>query len=385
MPSNLQTTQTLLNQVAGFADDIKSFRDVVEDRLSEQSLRLDALDRKDLARPRLARAAETASPHRKAMRAYLRSGSEDGLHALGLEQKALSSAVNADGGYLIDPATSQTVSTALNGASSIRSIANVVTVEASAYDVLIDHSEMGAGWQVETGSASETATPQIDRISIALNELSAHPKVSQRLLDDSAFDLEAWLADRISDRFARAENAAFVMGDGVDEPTGFLTAPAVAEDGWSWGSLGYVPTGEAGGFPSSNPSDALIDLVYTLGARYRRNAVFVMNSTTAGVIRKFKDADGRYLWTETVIEGQPPRLFGYPVTIAEEMPDIGAGADAVAFGDFRAGYTIAERPDLRILRDPYSAKPHVLFYASKRVGGGVSDFAAIKLLRFAST
>ncbi|MEL6280604.1 MAG: phage major capsid protein [Pseudomonadota bacterium] len=385
MPSNLQTTQTLLNQVAGFADDIKSFRDVVEDRLSEQSLRLDALDRKDLARPRLARAAETASPHRKAMRAYLRSGSEDGLHALGLEQKALSSAVNADGGYLIDPATSQTVSTALNGASSIRSIANVVTVEASAYDVLIDHSEMGAGWQVETGSASETATPQIDRISIALNELSAHPKVSQRLLDDSAFDLEAWLADRISDRFARAENAAFVMGDGVDEPTGFLTAPAVAEDSWSWGSLGYVPTGEAGGFPSSNPSDALIDLVYTLGARYRRNAVFVMNSTTAGVIRKFKDADGRYLWTETVIEGQPPRLFGYPVTIAEEMPDIGAGADAIAFGDFRAGYTIAERPDLRILRDPYSAKPHVLFYASKRVGGGVSDFAAIKLLRFAST
>ncbi|MEL6284208.1 MAG: phage major capsid protein, partial [Pseudomonadota bacterium] len=358
MPSNLQTTQTLLNQVAGFADDIKSFRDVVEDRLSEQSLRLDALDRKDLARPRLARAVETASPHRKAMRAYLRSGSEDGLHALGLEQKALSSAVNADGGYLIDPATSQTVSTALNGASSIRSIANVVTVEASAYDVLIDHSEMGAGWQVETGSASETATPQIDRISIALNELSAHPKVSQRLLDDSAFDLEAWLADRISDRFARAENAAFVMGDGVDEPTGFLTAPAVAEDSWSWGSLGYVPTGEAGGFPSSNPSDALIDLVYTLGARYRRNAVFVMNSTTAGVIRKFKDADGRYLWTETVIEGQPPRLFGYPVTIAEEMPDIGAGADAIAFGDFRAGYTIAERPDLRILRDPYSAKPH---------------------------
>ncbi len=385
MPSNLQTTQTLLNQVAGFADDIKSFRDVVEDRLSEQSLRLDALDRKDLARPRLARAVETASPHRKAMRAYLRSGSEDGLHALGLEQKALSSAVNADGGYLIDPATSQTVSTVLNGASSIRSIANVVTVEASAYDVLIDHSEMGAGWQVETGSASETATPQIDRISIALNELSAHPKVSQRLLDDSAFDLEAWLADRISDRFARAENAAFVIGDGVDEPTGFLTAPAVAEDSWSWGSLGYVPTGEAGGFPSSNPSDALIDLVYTLGARYRRNAVFVMNSTTAGVIRKFKDADGRYLWTETVIEGQPPRLFGYPVTIAEEMPDIGAGADAVAFGDFRAGYTIAERPDLRILRDPYSAQPHVLFYASKRVGGGVSDFAAIKLLRFAST
>ncbi|MEM9956528.1 MAG: phage major capsid protein [Pseudomonadota bacterium] len=385
MPSNLQTTQTLLNQVAGFADDIKSFRDVVEDRLSEQSLRLDALDRKDLARPRLARAVETASPHRKAMRAYLRSGSEDGLHALGLEQKVLSSAVNADGGYLIDPATSQTVSTVLNGASSIRSIANVVTVEASAYDVLIDHSEMGAGWQVETGSASETATPQIDRISIALNELSAHPKVSQRLLDDSAFDLEAWLADRISDRFARAENAAFVIGDGVDEPTGFLTAPAVAEDSWSWGSLGYVPTGEAGGFPSSNPSDALIDLVYTLGARYRRNAVFVMNSTTAGVIRKFKDADGRYLWTETVIEGQPPRLFGYPVTIAEEMPDIGAGADAVAFGDFRAGYTIAERPDLRILRDPYSAKPHVLFYASKRVGGGVSDFAAIKLLRFAST
>lgn len=385
MPRTPALSSDLAAQMSGFASDLGAFRAGLDARFDEQSRRLDALDRKALSRPALDQAAEAASPHRKAIAAYLRSGADDGLRALGLEQKALSTAVNADGGYLVDPVTSQSVATVLRGASSIRSIANVVSVEATAYDVLIDHTELGAAWQTETGSVSDTDTPQIDRISIPLHDLSALPRISQRLLDDSAFDLGAWLAERVADRFARAENAAFVSGSGGDEPKGFLTTPAVAEASWAWESLGYVATGVDGAFPAADPADALIDLIYALGARYRRNAVFVMSSATAGAIRKFKDDDGRYLWTEAVIEGQPPRLFGYPVVIAEEMPAIGSGADAIAFGDFRAGYTIAERPDLRILRDPYSAKPHVLFYASKRVGGAVSDYAAIKLLRFAAS
>jgi len=257
-----------------------------------------------------------------------------------------------------------------------------VNVEATSFDVLVDHTDVGSGWATEAGSVTETDTPVIERITIPLHELSALPKASQRLLDDSAFDIEGWLAGRIADRFARAEAASFVAGDGVDKPTGFLTHPDVADGSWAWGSLGYVATGVDGGFAIMNPADAIVDLVYALGAQYRANASFVMNSKTAGVVRKIKDGDGRFLWSDGLAAGEPARLMGYPVLIAEDMPDVASDATAIAFGDFAAGYTIAERPDLRILRDPFSAKPHVLFYATKRVGGDVSDFAAIKLLKF---
>ncbi|MFC2967863.1 phage major capsid protein [Acidimangrovimonas pyrenivorans] len=292
-------------------------------------------------------------------------------------------AVAAEGGYLVDPETAASIRSVLSTTASIRAIANVVTVEATSFDVLIDHTDVGSGWATEAGPIAETDTPLIERISIPLNELSAMPKASQRLLDDSAFDIEGWLAGRIADKFARAEAMAFIAGDGVDKPTGFLSHPAVAEDSWSWGNLGYVATGADGDFAATGASDAIVDLVYALAAEYRANASFVMNSKTAGAVRKMKDADGRFLWADGLAAGEPARLMGYPVLIAEDMPDIASGSYALAFGDFHAGYTIAERPDLRVLRDPFSAKPHVLFYATKRVGGDVSDFAAIKLLKFA--
>lgn len=219
-------------------------------------------------------------------------------------------------------------------------------------------------------------------ISIPLHELSALHKASQRLLEDSAFDVEGWLAGRIADKFSRAEAAAFINGDGVNKPRGFLNHATVEESAWSWGSLGYVATGEDGDFPGSGTADVIVDLVYSLGARYRANAAFVMNSKTAGAVRRMKDADGRFLWSDGLAAGEPARLMGYPVLIAEDMPDIASGATAIAFGDFNAGYTIAERPDLRITRGPVSAKPYVPLYATKRVGGDVTDFAAIKLLKF---
>jgi HK97 family phage major capsid protein len=326
---------------------------------------------------------ELGAPHRKAFNAYLRTGDDDALRGLALEGKAMSAAVAADGGYLVDPQTADAIRSMLVSTSSIRAIAQVVQVEAASFDVLIDRSEVGSGWATETAAQAETGTPVLERISIALHELSAMPKASQRLLDDSAFDVEGWLAGKIATRFLRAESAAFVAGDGVDKPKGFLTPPKVAQASWAWGSLGYVASGAASDFAPTNPADCIINLVYALGAEYRANATFVMNSKTAGAVRKMKDADGRFLWSDGLAAGEPARLMGYAVLICEDMPDIAAGAHAIAFGDFRAGYTIAERPDLRILRDPFSAKPHVLFYASKRVGGEVTDFAAIKLLRFA--
>ena len=191
------------------------------------------------------------------------------------------------------------------------------------------------------------------------------------------------LAGKIATRFIRAEAAAFVNGTGTDQPKGILLPTKVANASWTWGNLGYVPTGAAADFAASNASDCIVNLVYALSADYRANGTFVMNSKTAGAVRKMKDADGRFMWGDSLQAGEPARLMGYPVLIAEDMPDVGTNTYPIAFGDFRAGYTIAERPDLRILRDPFSAKPNVLFYAAKRVGGDVTDFAAIKLLKVA--
>jgi len=370
-----------------FLSEFRGFKNEIKSKLTEQEDRLNMFNAKSLSpsRPALSTTTEVGIPHKKAFSAYLRSGDDEALRGLPVEEKSLSTAVSADGGYLVDPQTADQITGVLRGASSIRSIASVVQVESTAYDVLVDHTDIGAGWASETGSAAETGTPQVERISIPLHELSALPKASQRLLDDTAFDVEGWLATRIADKFSRAEGVAFINGDGVDKPKGFLTYTAVDNAIWAWGNLGYVATGATGDFDGIDPADAIVDLVYSLGARYRGNAAFVMNSKTAGAVRKMKDADGRFLWSDGLAAGEPARLMGYPVLIAEDMPDIAADATAIAFGDFSAGYTVAERPDLRILRDPFSAKPHVLFYATKRIGGDVSDFAAIKLLKFSLT
>ena len=371
--------------MAGFLNAFNGFQDEVKQTLQQQEERLTMLDRKTMsyARAPLSAHAELDVPHKKAFGAYLRTGDDDGLRGLQLEGKAMSSAVNADGGYLLDPQTADSIRSMLVSTSSLRSIANVVQIDATSFDVLIDRSEVGSGWATEVAATAETATPTIERISIKLSELSAMPKASQRLLDDSAFDVEGWLAGKIATRFIRAEAAAFISGDGVDKPKGILLPAKVANASWAWGSLGYIPTGAASDFAATNPVDCLISLVYALSADYRANASFVMNSKTAGAVRKIKDTEGRFMWSDGLAVQAPATLMGYPVLIAEDMPDIAAGAYPIAFGDFKSGYTIAERPDLRILRDPFSAKPNVLFYASKRVGGDITDFAAIKLLKIA--
>lgn len=388
LPEGSAPALDLTSEMTGFLNDFSQFQADVKSRLQKQEERMTQFDRKNFsraARPALSAASDAEAPHQKAMQSYLRNGDDDALRGLELDGKSLNTSVNSDGGYLVDPQTADTIQTVLKSAASLRAVSNVVNVEATAFEVLVDHTELGSGWATETANAVETDTPQFERITIPLHELSALPKASQRLLDDSAFDVEGWLAGRIADKFATAEAAAFVAGDGIDKPKGFLSHPTIADATWAWGSLGYIATGADGEFATGAASDAIVDLVYALGARYRANANFIMNSKTAGAVRKMKDADGRFLWSDGLAAGEPARLMGYPVLIAEDMPDIASGAEAIAFGDFNAGYTIAERPDLRILRDPFSAKPHVLFFATKRVGGDVSDFAAIKLLKFSLT
>ena len=361
----------------------------IDAALDEAKRRLDRVQL-DRARPALGgsdRGGSAADPvvaeHKAAFDTYVRAGEAAGLKRL--EAKALSAGSGPDGGYLVPPSVETEVLTRLAKLSPIRAVSSVRTISTGLYKRAFSTAGPASGWVGETASRPQTASPNLAELAYPAMELYAMPAATQTLLDDAIVDIDAWLAAEVETVFAEQEGAAFVKGDGVNKPKGFLASTAVAETGWSWGNLGYVPTGAAGAFLSESPSDALIDLIYALKAGYRQNAVFVMNRKTQSVIRKFKDDSGAYLWQPPAVAGQPATLMSFPVIEAEDMPDIGAGSLSVAFGDFRRGYLVVDRAGIRVLRDPYSAKPYVLFYTTKRVGGGVQDFDAIKLLRFAAS
>ncbi|MCB1504683.1 MAG: phage major capsid protein [Hyphomicrobiaceae bacterium] len=318
--------------------------------------------------------------HKAAFDSYVRGGETGSLKAL--EGKALSVGSDPDGGYLVPDETESTINRALKDISPIRAIAGVRQVSGSVYKRPFAVTGIGTGWVGETAARAETSTPTLSELSFPTMELYAMPAATASLLDDSAVNIDEWLAEEVRIAFAEQEGAAFINGDGVNKPKGFLTYPTVANASWSWGNIGTISTGVSGAFPASDAGDVLIDLVYAVKAGYRANAHFVMNRATQAQVRKLKDGDGTYLWQPSSEPGQSPTLMGFPVAEAEDMTDIGADSLSIAFGDFRRGYLIVDRVGIRVLRDPYSAKPYVLFYTTKRVGGGVQDFDAIKLLKF---
>jgi HK97 family phage major capsid protein len=311
---------------------------------------------------------------------YLRRGIETGL-----ETKAVGSSTDAIGGFAVPREIDAVIDRTLTAISPIRAIANVVKVGSAGYRKLITSGGTPSGWVGFEAARPETNTATFSEIVPASGELYANPAASQQMLDDASFDVESWLAQEIATEFARAEGLAFVRGNGTNQPLGFLSSPnATTADGVRpIGTLQTIGTGVAGAFPASNPSDKLIDLVQSLRSPYRQGAVFVMNSATAAAIRKFKTADGAFLFQPSLAAGQPATLLGYPLIEAEDMPDMTANSLSIAFGNFKAGYVIAERNATTILRDPYTRKPYVHFYATKRVGGQVVNGEAIKLLKFA--
>jgi HK97 family phage major capsid protein len=310
---------------------------------------------------------------------YLRKGLEAGV-----ELKAVTGVSDSAGGYAVPEEIDAAIDRTLTAISPIRAVANVVKVGSAGYRKLVTKGGTPSGWVAETTARPETGTPDFVEIAPPFGELYANPAASQAMLDDAAFDVEAWLANEIATEFARAEGAAFVNGSGVNRPKGFLAAPtsAAGDGARPFGTLQYLTTGVAAGFAASNPQDRLIDLVQALRPPYRQGAVFVMNSATASRIRKFKTSDGAFLWQASLVAAQPDTLLGYPVVEAEDMPDVAADSLSVAFGNFRAGYLIAERTETQILRDPFTNKPFVHFYATMRIGGQVSNSEAIKLLKF---
>ncbi|WP_414900314.1 phage major capsid protein [Sphingomonas flavalba] len=310
---------------------------------------------------------------------YLRRGAT-------AELKSFSGASGGDGGYAVPREIDAAIDATLKDISPIRAIANVVRVGSSGYRKLVTSGGARSGWATETGARAETDTPDFHEIAPPMGDLYANPAASQAMLDDAAFDVEEWLAGEIAREFAAAEGAAFVSGNGAGKPKGFLSGPIsdAADGARAFGTLQYIASGAVGGFAASNPQDRLIDLIQTLRAPYRQGAAFVMNAATCARIRKFKTSDGAFLWQPGLAAGQPDTLLGYPVVEAEDMPDIAADAFAIAFGNFKAGYLIAERGETGILRDPFTNKPFVHFYATKRIGGAVSNSEAIKLMKFAA-
>ena len=338
------------------------------------------IDTAAVARPVLAGAVQRAGGAADSFSGFggfVRSGTT-------MEMKAFTGVSGDAGGYAVPREIDARIDAVLKGVSPIRGIANVVKVGSAGYRKLVTTGGTPSGWAAETAARPETATPVFVELSPPTGELYANPAASQAMLDDAAFDVEEWLAGEIASEFAKAEGAAFVAGSGVNRPKGFLTYPvaATADATRAFGTLQYLASGAAGDF-GANPQERLIDLVQSLRAPYRQGASFVMNAATLARIRKFKTSDGAFVWQPSLSAEQPATLLGYPVVEAEDMPDVAANALGIAFGNFRMGYLVAERTETQILRDPYSNKPFVHFYATKRVGGALANSEAIKLMKFA--
>ena len=348
--------------------------------LDEQKRAIDNLTLKKI-RPVLGRDGRAMpSEHKSAFDAYMRSGDDRQLRAL--DTKAMSYGSGQDGGYLVPAETETEIGKRLSALSPIRSIASVRQVSSAVLKKPFSVSGPAVGWVAETAARPQTDTATLAELQFPTMELYAMPAATASLLEDAVVDLDQWISSEVEAAFAEQEGAAFISGDGTAKPKGFLNYATVAEANWAWGKIGYTVTGVAGELPAASPSDILIDTVYSLKAGYRQNANWVMNRKTQATIRKLKDADGNYLWQPPSAVGQRALLMGFPLVEAEDMPDIDDDATPLAFGDFGRGYLVVDRAGVRVLRDPYSAKPYVLFYTTKRVGGGVQDFDAIKLLKF---
>ncbi len=321
-----------------------------------------------------------ASEHKGAFDSYMRHGETQNLRRL--EEKALSVGSDADGGYLVPEEVEAGVMRALRETSPIRAISGVRQVSANTYKKPFAITGAATGWVAETGTRAQTSTPTLAELAFPTMELYAMPAATQTLLDDSAVNIDEWVAEEVRIAFAEQENTAFVTGDGSNKPKGFLSYTTIDEASWAWDKIGYLTTGVSGGFAASDPADKLIDLVYTLKSAYRTNAHWVMSRSTQGEIRKIKDGEGNYIWRPSDQAGQGATLMAFPIAETEDMPEIAADSFSIAFGDFGRGYLVVDRLGIRILRDPFSAKPYILFYTTKRVGGGVQDFNAIKLLKF---
>lgn len=382
--SELEETKKRGSADVVMVDQVKKLNDA----LDEQKKLVDEL-RLDAKRPQITghdgeKRSMTADEqkHRDAFLNFMRKGTEEGLRDL--EGKALSAGTNPDGGYVVPIELDRTIERVVSEVSPIRAISSVMQISTGSLKKPVNMGGAGSGWVGEASSRPSTDTPTLNMLEFPVMELYANPAATQTLLDDAYINIEQWLADEVQITFAEQEGAAFVAGNGVNKPRGFLAYDTVANASYAWGKLGFTVSGGAADFAATEPENVFIDLIHSLKAAYRTGARFVMNSATLAKVRKFKDGNDNFIWQPGLQNGQPDRLLGYAITEAEDMPDVGAGEFPIAFGNFNRGYQIVDRIGTRVLRDPFTNKPFVHFYTTKRVGGGVKNFEAIKLLKIST-
>lgn len=354
------------------ADEVKKLQAELAKSMTEMQERIaDVEARKDVRKPDGAD-NDTETKH---FLQFIRRGDDT-------ELKSMATNSNPDGGYLAPTTMLQGVQARLRRTSPVRTVASIYA--ASTLELLVERDDAGYEWAGETQTRNETTTPTINKISIPTHELSALPKISQRLMDEATLDIAGWLEGQVSDRFSRAEATAFISGNGIDKPKGMLTyATATTEDeSRATQTLQHIMTGSTTGFASTGPADVFTTAFYKLQDRYANRARWMMKNSTAATVATLKDGDGRYLLQSMMNQdGTLLRtIHGRPVVIADDMPAIADDALSIAYGDFSA-YAIVDNGAFRVLRDPYSSKPFVLFYCTKRVGGGVTDFDAIKFIK----
>ncbi|RTR01945.1 phage major capsid protein [Halomonas nitroreducens] len=331
---------------------------------------------KEANRPGKPGASKEVSEHKAAFGSFIRKGREEGLREL--EQKALNITTDSDGGFAVPEELDRNILDLLRDESPMRQVCNQITVSTSDYKKLVNLGGAGSGWVGETAARPETGTPTLAQVAAYMGEIYANPQASQTSLDDLFFDAEAWLNAEVAREFAEQEGAAFLSGDGVNKPKGILdyAFATTGDAARAFGTLQEIHSGVSGDFVA----DDLVKLVYTLKKGYRGNAGWMLPMLTLFKVRTMKDAQGNYIWRPGIEAGQPSSLLGYAVNENEDMPAVAADAHAVMFGDFRRGYTIVDRIGTRVLRDPFTNKPNVGFYTTKRVGGMLTDSQAVKAL-----
>lgn len=390
-----ERTKELDDIKAGMADVVQTEKvDRINADLGKLTKELDSVNAA-IAAIKVGGAGDVADPavaaHATAFNTWFRKGDraiDADMRELEVNAK-MTTQSDPDGGYLVPEETEAGIDRVLGTVSTMRSLARVISIGTSTYKKLVNMGGAGAGWVGEEQGRPETDTPTLREISINAAELYANPAITQTALDDSRIDIAAWLADEVSIEFAEQEGAAFIGGNGVNKPRGVLSYEAVANASYAWGKLGYVASGKAADFADTSTTvskaDALVDLYYALKSGYRNNASWLMSDAVMGTVRKFKDADGNFLWAPPTAAAGVATILGKPVANDDNMPAVGAGNFPIAFGDFNRGYLIVDRFGVRVLRDPYTNKPFVHFYTTKRVGGGVVNFEAIKLLKIAAS
>jgi len=317
---------------------------------------------------------QAKAEHKAAFEKWVRKGVDAGLRDL--EFKAdLSTLSDPDGGFLVPEEVETEIERVAETVSAMRRISKVMTIGTGTYKRLINKGGASSGWVGEKGSRTGTNTPDLVEIAINTKELYANPPATQTVLDDSTINIEQWLANEVAIEFNEQEADAFINGNGVERPKGIAAYSMVANASYAWGKVGYVASGEASAFTDA---DKLTDLQRVLKSVYRNGALFLMNDATQAHVRKFKDGEGNYLWRPGLAADAPNTLLGKPVEIDDNIDDIDTNKYPIFFGNFKRAYLIVDRTGLRVLRDPYTNKPYVNFYTTKRVGGGIVMYEALK-------